>query len=233
IQRARRVRAETERPSVIARVAASTAATPSVTTGLRMALEPGRGTAAVPVRSAFTGAVLGTAGVVAVLIFSLSLQHLVDSPRLYGWSFDAQIVRHEDAPPDRVCDLGGTSVTHDDRFSAVATLCLFEVAVDGRPTAGYGYRPRRGSIDPTVVAGHAPRTSHEVALGATTIDSLGKRIGDSIDVRGQGRPTRFRIVGTAAFPSPAGSDAQALADGAAFTGSGAARLITSNNQLSA
>ena len=61
---------------------------PPVTNGLRMALEPGRGTTAVPVRSAFLGAVFGVVGLTAVLVFASSLGHLDSSPRLYGWTWD-------------------------------------------------------------------------------------------------------------------------------------------------
>ena len=46
--------------------------------GVRMALEPGRGATAVPVRSAAIGAVLGVVGVVGSLVFAASLSTTVD-----------------------------------------------------------------------------------------------------------------------------------------------------------
>jgi hypothetical protein len=49
-----------------------------------MALEPGRGRSAVPVRSALTGTAVAVAAVVAALVFGASLAWLVDPPRLYG-----------------------------------------------------------------------------------------------------------------------------------------------------
>jgi hypothetical protein len=68
--------------------AAQAGLTPTFTNGLRMALEPGRGKTAVPVRSAFLGAVLGAFGLAAVFVFAASLNHLVSTPRLYGWTWD-------------------------------------------------------------------------------------------------------------------------------------------------
>jgi hypothetical protein len=223
---ARRSRAESTRPSAIGRAAAGVGAPPSVTTGLRMALEPGRGPTAVPVRSAFTGAVLGTVGVVAVLVFSFSLAHLADSPRLFGWSFDVQVLQRDEAPPDRVCDIADKP---DPALGAVAAMCTFNATVDGRPTTGWGFRSLRGSIGPTIVAGRAPRRAGEVVLGAATLDALGKRIGDSVRVRADAGQDVERIVGQAVFPSPAESDAQALADGAAFAAPGLARIISLEN----
>jgi hypothetical protein len=58
------------RPSPVVEVASATGLGLSVTNGLRMALEPGRGRTAVPVRSAVVGAVIGILGVTAVLTFA-------------------------------------------------------------------------------------------------------------------------------------------------------------------
>ncbi len=60
-------------------------------TGVRMALEPGRGRTAVPVRTTIVGAALAVATVVAALTFASSLDHLVSTPRLYGWSWDVRV----------------------------------------------------------------------------------------------------------------------------------------------
>ena len=68
------------RTSTIAARAAAAGATPSVSNGLRLALERGRGRTAVPVRSAAVGAVLGVLGVTVVLVFGASLDALVDAP---------------------------------------------------------------------------------------------------------------------------------------------------------
>ncbi len=65
------------RTSTVPELAARAGLAPTVTNGLRMALEPGQGRTAVPVRSAFLGAVFGVLGVTAVLVFGSSLNQLV------------------------------------------------------------------------------------------------------------------------------------------------------------
>ena len=54
-------------------------APPPVHTGVRMALDPGRGRTAVPVRPAIAGAIAGVAGLVAALTFGSALGWLVTS----------------------------------------------------------------------------------------------------------------------------------------------------------
>ncbi len=62
---------------------------PAAAAGVRMALQPGRGRTAVPVRSAIFGATLGVAALTASLVFAASLGHLLDTPRLSGFTWDA------------------------------------------------------------------------------------------------------------------------------------------------
>jgi hypothetical protein len=71
---------------VVAGVARAGVSAPGVV-GVRMALEPGEGRSAVPVRSALLGTVLAVALVVTTLTFGNSLQTLVSSPALYGWNW--------------------------------------------------------------------------------------------------------------------------------------------------
>src|SRR5204863_2049448 len=62
---------------------------PAVAAGVRMALQPGRGRTAVPVRSAVFGATLGVAAVTASLVLAASLGHLLTTSRLAGFTWDA------------------------------------------------------------------------------------------------------------------------------------------------
>ena len=59
--------------------------------GVRMALEPGRGRTAVPVRSTLLAAIVGVAAVTATFTITESADHLLDTPRLYGHNWDAVV----------------------------------------------------------------------------------------------------------------------------------------------
>ena len=75
------------RPSAV-RAAAAARLPAAGVEGLRLALDPGRGRTAVPVRSVLAGAVLAMAVVSATLTFGASLTTLVSHPSLYGWNFN-------------------------------------------------------------------------------------------------------------------------------------------------
>ena len=55
---------------------------------VRMALEPGRGRTAVPVRTTIFGATLSLVALAAALGFASSLDRLVGTPALSGWNWD-------------------------------------------------------------------------------------------------------------------------------------------------
>jgi ABC-type antimicrobial peptide transport system permease subunit len=217
------------RPSKVVETAARAGMAATTTNGLRMALEPGRGRTAVPVRSAYLGAVFGVLGVTAVLVFAASLDHLVATPRLFGstWDFQARDTNFNPTSTDDGCGRGAFGLAREPGVGAVAAVCTDDIQLSGGPVTGWGFTPVRGTIEPEVVAGRTPRTSGEVALGSVTLDALGKRIGDTVQGRGPNGTAHYRIVGQVVFPKL--GDPQALADGAAFTGAGLTRVFDSNN----
>src|SRR5712692_5809613 len=75
--------------SVLARVLGRTSSSPVVAAGLRMALEPGRGRTAVPIRSAIFGAALSIVALTASLVFATSLNHVLKTPSLSDFPWDA------------------------------------------------------------------------------------------------------------------------------------------------
>ena len=108
------------RTSRVVETAAQAGLVPTATNGLRMAVEPGRGRRAVPVRSAYLGAVFGVLGVTAVLVFTSSLDHLVATPRLYGstWDFQAADVNFKNT-----CGRDDFGLTREPGIGAVAAVC--------------------------------------------------------------------------------------------------------------
>jgi hypothetical protein len=219
------------RTSRVADAAARSGMGPSAMNGLRMALDPGRGDNAVPIRSAYLGAVFGVLGITAVLVFTSSLDHLVATPRLYGLTWDFHAVDTGFNSDVRGCNHNDFGLTHTRGVAAVAAVCTDDIQLGGRAVSGWGFTAIRGTIKPEVVAGRAPRTSGEVALGAKTLQASGTRIGDTVKGRGPAGAVRYKIVGRVVFAAlgdrPVNS--QPLADGAAFTGAGLARIFDSNS----
>ncbi len=211
-----------------ARIAAQAGLAPTVTNGLRMALERGRGRTAVPVRSAFVGAVLGVFGVTAVFVFASSMNHLVTNPRLYGWTWDFSAPDNTAASPNS-CIRSDYGLFKEPGVGAVASVCeeTNNIELDGHETTGWSFTSLRGTIEPEIVAGRAPAGPLEVALGSTTLHTLDKHIGDTVQAAGPNTKHEYLIVGQVVLPSL--GQVQPLADGAAFTGAGFAPLFDPNN----
>ncbi|MDQ1632210.1 MAG: putative transport system permease protein, partial [Frankiaceae bacterium] len=209
-------------PSTLAERVAAAGMAPPLTNGVRMAVGSDRRGA--PIRPALFGAVVGTLGLTAALLFGASVRHLVATPRLYGanWDFSAA-----DVTANTPCGGSDYGLAAEPGIAALAELCSQNVQLDGRPATAIAYTQLRGGpIAPVVVSGQAPDGPNEVALGATTLRMLGKHAGDTVHVAGRSTTLEYRIVGTVVFPSLA--QAQPLADGAAFTGAGYAPLFDQN-----
>ena len=204
------------RTATVVAAAARAGLTPVATTGVRMALEPGRGPARVPVRSAIFGAAFGILGVVAVLMFTSSLHHVETTPGQYGWTWDFAAVPDDPSVVDAVVQTQG--------LAAAAAVLTANVQLDGRPVTAWGFRSLRGTIGPEIVAGRPPNGPDEIALGAASLDELGKRIGDTVHGDGPDGSHTFRIVGRAVFPKI--DFPQPLANGAAFSDNGFAALVS-------
>jgi hypothetical protein len=207
--------------------AAGIGASVPVVTGLRLALDAGRGRRATPVRAAAGAVALGAVGVVATVVFGSSLHHAVTTPSVYGWGWDAMLIGVEgDQLSDGLVD--EAALVDDPHFSTVAEIIVdLEVTVDGRRERAVALDDKVGHTSFVMVRGHEPRSVDEVAVGAGTLTELGRRIGDTIEV-GAGGPTRhLQIVGVTALPvnedggsSTAGlAMTRATADSIGFNGS--------------
>lgn len=205
------------RTSTVVTAAANAGVRPAALNGLRMAVQSGHGDSAVPVRSAFLGAVFGVAGITAALVFAASLTHLVDTPKLYGWTWN---VRGE-VPTAKPCvDARSYGMEKQSGVAAIGVTCITDtdVEMDGHAVTVWGFRSLHGTIDPEIVAGRAPRGQREIALGSVTLDAIGKSVGDSVTARGPHRALRYKIVGQVVLPAL--GTPQPLADGAAVTTTG-------------
>ena len=171
--------------------------------GVRMAFEPGRGRTAVPVRSALTGSAIATAALAAAAVFGASLITLVATPHAYGQNWD------------QVVDLGfgnvpgalGAEIAAKVPVAQYAAGSYGQLTVNHQSVAAIGLDPLRGGGYLTVLAGRAPRSPGEIALGAATMRSLNVRLGDSVAVDvhlvtgGNDTSHAMRVVGEVVLPA--------------------------------
>lgn len=209
-------------PSSIARTAQRAGASPVASAGIRMALKPGRGRGAVPVRSALAGTVLAVAALVASLAFASSLNRMVTDPRAFGWTWNVML--------DTQFGILPTKTLHDvlDQpwVEAWAGGVYGELSLKGRAVPAIGLDQGAGRLAPTLLDGRAPLNKGEVVLGPRTLRIVGAKIGQTLDVtinalgREVSKPIPMRIVGVAVFPSIGrGTFAPtSLGDGALTTG---------------
>ena len=172
---------------------------PSAVTGVRFALEPGVGRSAVPVRSAILGAILAVTVVVATVTFGSSLNTLVSHPALYGWNWNYDIDGGGglgDVPGQAAAKL----LNADPLVESWTGIYYSALTLDGVNVPVMGATPG-ATVAPPLLSGHGLEASNQVVLGASTLRSLHKQVGDTVEVRIHGsKPITLKIVGTATLP---------------------------------
>jgi putative ABC transport system permease protein len=169
--------------------------------GVRLALEPGRGRTAVPVRATITGVALAVAAVVTALGFGASLDHVLKTPRLYGVTWNA-LVRYEGEGETPGL---GRAIAKARSISGVETVALagpgIPFFIDGVQADGMGLPKGDLTFMPPILEGREPRAANEIVLGTKTLGLIHKKVGDHVGVGAVGvRETPFTIVGKAVVP---------------------------------
>lgn len=194
--------------------------TPTVT-GVRLALEPGRGRSAVPVRTILLGVTLGVAVLAAALTFQDSLAGLLKSPEDYGLRWDALLTE----------DFGTDARVHGDRLNANPAVASFAAGSLAVPLDIGEHRVEAIAVVDVadsglakILEGRTPRADDEIVLGSRTLASIGKRVGDRIEVAISGTgAAAFRIVGRGVTP-PIG-DSGSFGEGAVIDYAGVLRMV--------
>jgi ABC-type antimicrobial peptide transport system permease subunit len=221
---------EAVRPSRVAGALAGAGAPVPAVAGVRMALEPGRGRTAVPVRTTIVSSLLAIAMVIGALVVAASLDHLVSTPRLYGWNWDVQMnVSGEDA--DSIAAGRADVAKVLDRAPSVArwsTISISDLRLPGGSVPAIGVGVGAGAVVPTLINGRIPTKAAEIALGERTARKLGLGVGDGVSVRGNdGASNELTIVGRVVLPGIGtypGSDKTSLGEGAVVTTDALRRL---------
>jgi hypothetical protein len=213
--------------STIAAHLARWGAPPPTSIGVRFALEPGQGRVAVPTRATIVGAVTAITVAVASLTFAASLATAVTESQYYGVNFDGAIQYYYwglDSRQPSVASLYDR-LRSNPGVAEVAVLRAETVSINGQSIPAVGW-VSTGSIEPTIAEGRAPRTRGEVALGQLTLESLGAKVGDRVDVQAPGFIGPSVVVGRAVLPGIAqlaASDSTSMGFGAVMTDSALGR----------
>jgi hypothetical protein len=184
------------RRSRLSDVIARSGLAPSATIGTRLALQPGRGATATPVRSVLTSLTLVVAAVTATFAFGANLQRWTETPSLYGWNWDAALGSNfGGVPPDFEQPLA-----HYENVTQAGGMTVGSLTVGRLTISAIGVQPVRGSVAPVIDAGRLPHNAREVALGAKTMRKLHTRIGSTITGTVADKRVHLTVVGRTTFP---------------------------------
>jgi hypothetical protein len=173
----------------------------SAVAGVRLALEPGSGRSAVPVRSAILGALLAITVVTGTFTFGSSLDTLVSHPSLYGWNWNSMLLSGFSGDEDLPQHETTTLLEHDPYVSGFSGIYFGEMKIDGQRVPVLGGKPGT-PVQPPLLSGHGFEAANQVVLGATTLADLHARVGETVTVsNGVTKPTHLIIAGTATMPA--------------------------------
>ena len=201
--RAARRSATPGRRSRLARAATGSGLPVAATTGIRFALEPGRGRNAAPVRSAIVGAVLAMVVLVGTLTFAASLTTLVSHPALYGWNWNYELVSGYGGISNIPQTAAGRLLGRDSSVAAWSGAYLTVLELDGQPVPMLAMSPD-SPVAPPQLSGHGMQTSHQIVLGAATLAQLHKHVGETVTLTSGSKavtPAPLVIAGTATLPA--------------------------------
>jgi hypothetical protein len=178
---------------------------PSIVTGVRLALEPGRGRSAVPTGTAIVSAVVAVAALTASLTFGGSLGHLVNTATEQGWNWDVLVGNPNDVT-DRKAQYGAM-LAHNPfvgSYSGVAILSAVTIGSSPQDRASPSvlvFDPLKGNVSPPLLQGRAPQKADEIVLGTKTLAALHKQVGDPVSVDSPLGTILMRVVGRMLVPS--------------------------------
>jgi ABC-type lipoprotein release transport system permease subunit len=201
-------RAQATRTSAIAGAAAGAGAPPEAIIGIRHALERGRGTRAVPVGTALIGSVAGVAALCATAVFGSSLAHLTATPALYGAPY--QYFFNSAGPGTIGQDPLVNELVRDRAIGRITLVTVPAITVNRVNVRAIAATAVRGPLLLSAAEGRLPVGDDQIALGASTMRTVGARIGSVVRVTATGsdgatRAGRFRVVGLLPIPTDFGT----------------------------
>jgi ABC-type lipoprotein release transport system permease subunit len=216
----RRARRTDEPPSAVSMMVDRSSLPPSAGIGVRFALDRGREAAGVPVWVSVLGVTLSFALLGGLWCFRAGLDHLLDSPPLYGWNWSVRI--GAPALPD-VSSALVPAFVHDPSVVGVAEGAVTQAELGLERVDVLGMHQVVGVAAPTIIEGRLPRGPREILAGTTTLERAGLEVGDLAVVRLGNRAAGLRVVGRGVFPEF--GEAGRLGNGVFMTYDGLERLL--------
>jgi hypothetical protein len=211
-----------ERPGRLVRFLSRTGAPPAMALGMGAAVGPGAAGSARAGSGNLLSIVLAVGLLVASAVFSTSLGHLIDTPQLYGWTWDVT----EGAPGlPEIREPMEEALLADDSISALASGTSTQAAAGDVRVDILGIDQTQGRIGPTMVEGRLPQSPEEAVVGTRTLRRVGSKVGGDLELTLGERTASYRVVGRAVFPDI--GDAGGFGRGVLTTVEGARRLLPS------
>jgi ABC-type antimicrobial peptide transport system permease subunit len=190
--------------------------------GVRFGLEPGRGLAGTTA-SGLVSAIVAIATVAAALTFGASLNGLISNPRAQGWNWDALVGNPNDQSEHE--QTTAAQLARDPDVSGYAAIALLAGASQGTATIdghlvqfAIALDSLKGSVHPTLVAGHPPRAANQIVLASRTLQDLHRHLGQTVQIPTPAGVQTLRIVGEMISPSVGDLLTNGMGDGAWISG---------------
>jgi ABC-type lipoprotein release transport system permease subunit len=220
------MRVTSERPSAVASALARVLRSAAASVGVRMALQTGRGNAAVPVRSAALGSAVAVVALVVSVVFGASLGRLLDTPRLSGFTWDVFVAGADESAGQEA--RAAAALRRDPDVAIVGRGGWDNVEIAGRSPFVF-FVEGDPSLRSPIVHGRAPVGDDELALGSETMRLAHTRIGGTVDVAlvrpGNVNRVAMRVVGEAVIPPAPFVASYRPGEGVTFTIGGYRRVV--------
>ncbi len=188
------------RRSSIASAVAGTGLPVPIMVGTRFALEPGRGSQAVPVRPALIGAITGVLGVLAAFTFSSGVGDAIANPERFGQVFQLQAFFGQSDVDFAEADDLLTIIADDADVVAVNDSRSAIAELSGESLAVFSFDPVDEPLDVVVTDGRLPDGVDEIALAPDSADTTGVTVGDSVRLTGTRGDQELIVTGLAFVP---------------------------------
>jgi hypothetical protein len=180
--------------AVVHAVARSGLPAPAVI-GARLALEPGSGRSAVPVRSALTGAVTGVLGVIAAFTFAAGVADAAAHPARFGQTYQLEVALGGDGHDFRPAGPVLRALAADPDIAGLTDLRVGAGSSGAASVTAYSYHPVGAPAPLVLAAGRLPATGRDLVLAPETARRLGARVGSLVPLTGDRGTRRMQVTG--------------------------------------